>query len=100
MINEKYLKEIFKSIPAPVMILLPDAPQFSIVDVNDAYLRLKEFSRDECVGKGFFEAFYSGNYYGIPGWMESLENVMRNRTPEKIPLRKYEIPVRGTTTKE
>ncbi|WP_394772497.1 PAS domain-containing protein, partial [Mucilaginibacter sp.] len=92
MINEKYLKEIFKSLPSPVMILLPDAPQFSIVDVNDAYLKLKEFTREECIGKGFFEVFYSNRYYEIPGWTESLEKVIALNKPDKIPLRKYEIP--------
>ncbi|MEO6979008.1 MAG: PAS domain-containing protein, partial [Mucilaginibacter sp.] len=59
-----------------------------------------EFTRNECIGKGFFEVFYSGNYYGIPGWMESLEKVLGNRKPDKISLRKYEIPARGTTAKE
>jgi len=100
MINEKYLKEIFKSLPSPVMILLPDAPQFSIVDVNDAYLKLKEFTREECIGKGFFEVFYSNRYYGIPGWTESLEKVIALNKPDKIPLRKYEIPGNGNRDKE
>jgi len=100
MINEKYLKEIFKSLPSPVMILLPDAPQFSIVDVNDAYLKLKEFTREECIGKGFFEVFYSNRYYDIPGWTESLEKVIALNKPDKIPLRKYEIPGNAGRDKE
>ena len=100
MINEHYLKEIFMSLPSPVMILLPDAPHFSVVDVNGAYLKLKEFTRNECIGKGFFEVFYSNNYYEIPGWMESLEKVLKKKKPDKIPVRKYDISAHGTAGKQ
>ncbi|HVW96562.1 MAG TPA: PAS domain-containing protein [Mucilaginibacter sp.] len=91
MITENYLKGIFKSLPAPVMILLPDAPVFTIVDVNDAYLGLNEFTREECIGKGLFGITYSGKNYEMPGWAESLEKVVTKKKPDKLSLRKYEV---------
>jgi PAS domain S-box-containing protein len=100
MVSEKYLKEIFNSSLSPMMILLPDAPHFSIVDVNDAYLKLNEFTREESVGRGLFEVFYSDKYYEIPGWIESLDVVLAQKKPDKITLRKYEVPVAGTLDKK
>ena len=83
-----------------MMILRPDAPHFSIVDVNDAYLKLNEFTRADSIGKGFFEVFYSSTYYEIPGWLESLEKVLAQKKPDKIPTQKYEVPVAGTLDKK
>lgn len=100
MISEKHLGGIFKSSPLPMMILQPDAPHFSIVDVNDAYLKLNEFTRHESIGKGFFEVFYSSAYYEIPGWLESLEKALAQKKPDKITLQKYEVPVSGTLDKK
>jgi len=83
-----------------MMILRPDAPHFSIVDVNDAYLKLNEFTRADSIGKGFFEVFYSSTYYEIPGWLESLEKVLAQKKPDKIPTQKYEVSVAGTLDKK
>lgn len=100
MTSEKNLAELINSQSSPAIILRPDAPQFSIVEINNAYLSLKGFKRENLTGKGFFETFYVDKYYDITGWMESLEKVLALKKPDKIPVRLYEVPARGGQDKE
>lgn len=100
MTSDKYLAEFLKSAPIPTMILRPNGPLFSIIEINDAYLKLKGISREKLIGKGFFETFYIDKYYDITGWMESLGKVLTQKKPDKIPVRSYTVPVQGSPGKE
>ena len=48
---------LFASSPAPFLILRPDAPHFTIADVNDAYLAATMQTRENLVGRAMFDAF-------------------------------------------
>jgi PAS domain-containing protein len=54
--EEKYAA-LFAASPAPFLILGPDAPHFTIADVNDAYLAATMRTREDLVGRVMFEAF-------------------------------------------
>ena len=53
-------RNIFESIPGLFLILLPDAPKFTIVAMSDAYCDQTMTKREEILGKGYFEVF--GNF--------------------------------------
>ncbi|MES2113414.1 MAG: PAS domain-containing protein, partial [Bacteroidota bacterium] len=100
MTSDKYLIELLKSSALPTVVLRPEGPLFSIIDINDAYLKLKGIGREKLIGKGFFETFYIDKDYDISGWMESLEKVLAQKTPDKIPVRSYSVPMPGGPGKE
>jgi len=47
---------LFEATPAPYLVLKPDE-KFTIVAVNEAYLRATKTQREAIVGKGIFEVF-------------------------------------------
>ncbi|MET3114647.1 hypothetical protein AAKU52_002382 [Pedobacter sp. CG_S7] len=53
MIRPDYLIEIFKVLPSPCLVLLPNSPTFTIVGVNKAFLLFFNLKREELVGRFF-----------------------------------------------
>lgn len=45
-------RALFEALPGLYLILLPDAPTFTIVAVSDAYLRATRTERGSIVGRG------------------------------------------------
>jgi PAS domain S-box-containing protein len=98
---QPHFEQVFQFIPNPSVLLLPDAPKFTIVAVNNAYLEAVNFSEKDLIGKGIFEAF-PGNpedkiSNGVENLKNSLEQVISNKDSHKMPLQKHEIPIHGTT---
>src|SRR5262245_37938615 len=48
---------LFEAAPGAFLVLLPDAPRFTVVAASDAYLRATLTERDHIVGRGLFEVF-------------------------------------------
>jgi two-component system sensor histidine kinase VicK len=49
-------KVVFEKSPGSLLVM-GDAPRFTIVAVSDAYLEVTSITREYIIGKGFFEAF-------------------------------------------
>jgi PAS domain S-box-containing protein len=83
--STNYLHDIYKKLPIPSLILLPDAPRFTIADVNSAYVKLTGRTELELLGKGFFEAFsVDGSFTVVRNITSSLEKVISTGQPDKI----------------
>jgi hypothetical protein len=48
---------LFEADPGLYLVLLPDAPRYTIVAVNDAYARATMTTREDILGRGLFDAF-------------------------------------------
>ncbi len=81
MISEKYLRELFKLSVSPMMILLPDAPIFSVLEVNDAWLQLKKVSEQEVMSKDRADLAL---YVTLSEWDDSLQKVLLQKKVDKI----------------
>ncbi len=86
---------LFEASPAPLLILKPDAPHFTITEVNKAYLAATMRMRDKVVGRGIFEAYpenpddiASG---GVSTLRTSLERVLATKQPDTLPDLKYDV---------
>lgn len=92
--------QVFQLIPAPSLLLLPDAPKFTIVAVNKAYLEIVKTKEEDLIGKGVFEAFPENPEDKISKGVENLRNslvfVNDFKEKHKMPPQKYDIPIRGT----
>jgi len=97
MITHNYFQKIFKASPLSSLILLPDAPLFTIMDVTDAHLEISGKKESELIGKGFFEIFPANpadnDADGFPALYRSLERVISSRKTEKIKMQKYDIRI-------
>ena len=92
---------VFQFLPNPSIILLPDAPKFTIVAANKAYLETTISFEKDLIGKGIFEAFPENPEDRLSSGVENLRNslnlVIEQKELHKMPLQKYDIPIRGTS---
>ncbi len=83
---------IFQATPAPYLIMAPD---FTIVAVNDAYLRATLTRREEIVGRPMFDVFPDNpqdpEAQGVAALTASLQRVLATRAPDTMPVQKYDI---------
>ncbi len=89
-------RRLFAAIPTPFLLLAPDAPRFTIKDVNDAYLAATVRMRDDLVGRGVFEAFPDNpgdrGANSVSTLQASFERALATKRPDVMPVLKYDIP--------
>ncbi|GAA5701077.1 protein phosphatase [Streptomyces avermitilis] len=87
---------LFSAVPTPYLVLGPD---LIILDVNDAYLRVAGWSRQDLVGRYLFDAFPDNpadpGADGVRNLDLSLHRVLRSKEPDTMTVQKYDIPVAG-----
>ena len=87
-------RALFESAPGLYLVLLPDQ-SFTIVAVNNAYLIATMTKREEIVGRGIFDVFPDNPAdpaaTGARNLRASLERVVRDRTPDTMPVQQYDI---------
>lgn len=92
---DQSFNRLFQASPAPFLVLSPDAPRFTIREVNDAYLAATMTVRGDLVGRGVFEAFPDNpddpTVNGVSTLRASLERVLASRAPHALPGLKYDI---------
>lgn len=85
---------LFAATPSPYLVLGPD---LVIVDVNEAYLRATERSRQDLLGQYLFDAFPDNpadpDADGVRNLNASLHRVLKSRERDVMALQKYDIPV-------
>ncbi|MEU9368166.1 SpoIIE family protein phosphatase [Streptomyces avermitilis] len=87
---------LFSAAPTPCLVLGPD---LIILDVNDAYLRVAGWSKQDLVGRYLFDAFPDNpadpGADGVRNLYGSLHRVLRSKEPDTMTVQKYDIPVAG-----
>jgi hypothetical protein len=77
-----------------------DAPYYTILDVNEAYLNATNSTREELVGKSVFGAFPANPTDEVSKNIErtifSFEQAIHSKKPHTMYNYRYDIPVRGT----
>ena len=93
-------KEIFKNSPATMLIMDTNAPVYTILDVNDAYLSATNTTRETLVGRGVFAAFPANpsddESKNIERTIYSFEQAIKTKAPHTMSKYRYDIPIRGT----
>ncbi len=86
---------LFEALPGLYLVLLPNAPEFTIVAVSDAYLRATMTQREAILGQGLFEVFPDNPddlaATGVSNLRASLESVLQARAPHTMVVQKYDI---------
>ena len=93
-------KQIFEHSPAAKLIIAVDAPVFTILDVNQAYLMRTNSTREDLVGKSVFRVFPASPddrvSENIALTIDSFERAIRTKEPHTMYDYRYDIPVRGS----
>ena len=100
-LSENYYKEIFYSSPVPKLIISVTAPEYKILDANDAYIYATNSKREDIVGKSVFAAF-PGNpsdseSKNIERTISSFEQAIKTKKRHTMSNYRYDIPIPGTT---
>lgn len=92
MIGEQHYSVVFQALPIPCLVLLPNAPEFTIINVSDAYAEVTNTNRCELIGKGFFEIFPNNPYLSDTIWKNIFDEVILKKKPCKVAPQKYAFP--------
>ncbi|MEO6244341.1 MAG: PAS domain S-box protein, partial [Opitutaceae bacterium] len=86
------LQNVFESLPGLYLVL---TPELKIVAVSNAYLKATMTTREGLLGRQLFDVFpdnpEDASASGVSNLRASLERVMRNGTPDTMPLQKYDV---------
>ena len=90
-------RALFEAVPGRYLVLLPDAPRFTIVAATDAYRQATGVAERDVVGRGLFELFSDANPgnpapTGAASFRASLETVLRTGAPHAMPVQRYDTP--------
>jgi PAS domain S-box-containing protein len=92
MVIEEEMVRIFRAAPAACLVLLPNVPNFTIVEVSDAYLKAKSLKRTDLVGKKLFDIFPDvPSYDNLSDFTYSLLYVLENKKPHRMAIQKTEV---------
>ena len=86
--------ELFEQAPGLFLVVRADS-EFTIAAANDAYLKATMTRRPDIVGRGLFDVFPDNpddpEARGVSNVRASLQKVMGTRTPDRMPVQKYDI---------
>ncbi|ANQ85712.1 hypothetical protein dqs_2682 [Azoarcus olearius] len=85
-------RRVFEATPAPYLLMAPD---FTIVAVNEAYLKATLTRREEILGRYMFEVFPDNPAdpfaQGVAALKASLERVLQTGKTDTMPVQKYDV---------
>jgi signal transduction histidine kinase len=86
---------LFEASPDVLLVLLPDAPHFTMIAATEARLKATHTTREGTLGRGLFEIFPDNpddaGASGASNLRASLERVIATRLPDTMAVQKYDI---------
>jgi signal transduction histidine kinase len=86
---------LFEESPDILLVLLPDAPLFTMVAATKARLEVTHMTREQTIGRGLFEVFPDNPddpaATGMSNLRASLGRVLATRLPDTMAVQKYDI---------
>lgn len=88
-------RALLRAAPDRYLVLAPDPPLFTIIDVSDAYLAATMTARDVIVGRGLFDVFPDNpndpSADGARNLQSSLHAVLETRRAHAMAIQKYDV---------
>lgn len=86
---------LFEESPDILLVLLPDAPRFTMVSATRARLAVTQTTYEQIVGQGLFDVFSDDptdpSADGVRNLRASLHRVLATRAPDTMAVQKYDI---------
>ncbi|MCU1677998.1 MAG: putative sensor protein [Frankiales bacterium] len=87
---------VFMAIPTSYLVMVPEAPHYTILSANQAYLDNVGRELGDIVGRPVFEAFPPSpdtlDENGVPRIRLSFERALATKRQDSMPLQKYDVP--------
>ena len=87
--------DVFEATPNPYLLLAADSPTFTIIGVNDAYLRATMTKREAIMGRSMFEVFpddpATPEAFGERNLRASLDRAIQTGLPDRMAVQHYNI---------
>ena len=83
-------QNVFRSLPENFLLIAPN-PEATILDNTDSHEAISLKSREEAIGKPFFEAYPANDESGAAQIRESHEHVRSHLEPHTMPLIRYDL---------
>ena len=93
-VPEQYYKLLFEAMPSHSVLVKADSPTFTILAATTAYLNQTNYSKEDLIGKGVFEAFpvnVDPNNTGSNIFYSSYQHVLTYKEPHYLPLQRYDL---------
>jgi signal transduction histidine kinase len=94
--DELDYRRLFEESPDILLVLLPDAPRFTMVAATRARLAVTHTTREQIVGHGLFDVSPDDptdrSADGTRNLRASLDRVLATRAPDTMAVQKYDIP--------
>ncbi|HVU00563.1 MAG TPA: ATP-binding protein [Polyangiaceae bacterium] len=88
-------ERLFESSPDILLVLLPDAPRYTMVAATDSRLAATHTTRETTLGRSLFEVFPDNpddpEATGTSNLRASLDRVVATRAPDTMAVQKYDI---------
>ena len=93
------LDRVFQAVATPLLLLQADAPDFHIVDANEALLAIVAAAdREDLIGCGYFDRFFPDSAHldeatAATGrsMRASFDRVLTTRAPDAMPVQRYDV---------
>ena len=93
--DELDFRVLFEGSPDVLLVLLPDAPKYTMVAATDARLQATHTTREATLGHGLFEIFPDNpddaEASGTNNLRASLDRVLATRSADTMAVQKYDI---------
>src|SRR5579872_2549343 len=90
-------RRLFEQSPDILLVLLPDAPRFTMVGATRARLAVTHTTSEQIIGQGLFDVFPDAPSdpaaTGTRNLRTSLERVLATRAPDTMAVQRYDIQV-------
>ncbi|MBB3349841.1 ATP-binding protein [Sphingomonas sp. BK069] len=87
--------QVFLACASPMLLVAADAPDFTVTDVNQAYLAATMRTRESLVGRALFEAMPDNPddpvATGTRNLRSSMEQAIASGKPDRMAFQKYDI---------
>jgi PAS domain S-box-containing protein len=89
------LRLLFEASPEVLLVLLPDAPKYTMIGATNARLAATHTTREQTIGRPLFELFPDNpddpEATGTSNLRASLERVLATRAPDTMAVQRYDI---------
>ena len=103
-VDPAHFDAILATLPGNFILMLPDAPTFTIVAMSEELLRLTNRRAAQVVGQSVFVAYPANLAEAAnsgPAQMQTaLEASLRDKQPHLLPLMRYDVPTAAGTFEE
>jgi PAS domain S-box-containing protein len=92
---------VLKQMPGNYLILKPDSPTFTIIEVSEQYSATTFTNRQDVIGKALFEVFPDNpndpDANGVTNLSASLSKALQTKQAQHMPVQKYDLQQPGST---